>query len=190
MLLWKKRVWGRSPLNPNAVIPLVEYKADGREYPVTLAENMVPGRTVCLLYTSMPLVHPVSFWAGEYDPDRFFEAVRGLEKEPEGGKRCEVCFRLRLQRAAQAAAEKQFSFFTTTLTVSPLKNAPLLNAIGEEMGKTYGVQWLPCDFKKKEGYKRSIALSKEYDLYRQDYCGCVFSQKEREENRRKKEEVL
>ena len=94
------------------------------------------------------------------------------------------------KRQAQAAAEKQFSFFTTTLTVSPLKNAPLLNAIGEEMGKTYGVQWLPCDFKKKEGYKRSISLSKEYDLYRQDYCGCVFSQKEREENRRKKEEVL
>ena len=142
------------------------------------------------LIAAIPLVHPVSFWAGEYDPDRFFEVVRGLEKEPERGKRCEVCFRLRLQRAAQAAAEKQFSFFTTTLTVSPLKNAPLLNAIGEEMGKTYGVQWLPCDFKKKEGYKRSIALSKEYDLYRQDYCGCVFSQKEREENRRKKEEVL
>lgn len=142
------------------------------------------------LIAAIPLVHPVSFWAGEYDPDRFFASVRGLEKEPEGGKRCEVCFRLRLQRAAQAAAEKQFSFFTTTLTVSPLKNAPLLNAIGEEMGKTYGVQWLPCDFKKKEGYKRSVALSKEYDLYRQDYCGCVFSQKEREENRRKKEEVL
>ena len=111
----------------------------------------------------------------EYDPKVFFEAVKGLEKEPEGGARCEQCFRLRLEASAKKAKELGADCFTTTLTISPLKNAALLNAIGEELGGKYGVMWLPSDFKKKEGYKRSIVLSREYDLYRQNYCGCVFS---------------
>ena len=119
--------------------------------------------------------HPVGMTESEYDPKVFFEAVRGLEKEPEGGARCERCFRLRLEASAKKAKELGMDCFTTTLTISPLKNAALLNEIGEEMGERYGVMWLPSDFKKKEGYKRSIVLSHEYDLYRQNYCGCVFS---------------
>ena len=119
--------------------------------------------------------HPVGMTESEYDPKVFFEAVKGLEKEPEGGARCEKCFRLRLEASAKKAKELGVDCFTTTLTISPLKNAALLNGIGEEMGERYGVMWLPSDFKKKEGYKRSIVLSHEYDLYRQNYCGCVFS---------------
>lgn len=119
--------------------------------------------------------HPVGLTESEYDPKVFFEAVRGFEKEPEGGARCERCFRLRLEASAKKAKELGVDCFTTTLTISPLKNAALLNEIGEEMGERYGVMWLPSDFKKKEGYKRSIVLSREYDLYRQNYCGCVFS---------------
>ena len=119
--------------------------------------------------------HPVGMTESEYDPKVFFEAVKGLEKEPEGGARCERCFRLRLEASAKKAKELGMDCFTTTLTISPLKNAALLNGIGEEMGERYGVMWLPSDFKKKEGYKRSIVLSHEYDLYRQNYCGCVFS---------------
>ena len=119
--------------------------------------------------------HPVGMTESEYDPKVFFEAVKGLEKEPEGGARCEQCFRLRLEASAKKAKELGVDCFTTTLTISPLKNAALLNEIGEEMGERYGVMWLPSDFKKKEGYKRSIVLSHEYDLYRQNYCGCVFS---------------
>ena len=119
--------------------------------------------------------HPVGMTESEYDPKVFFEAVKGLEKEPEGGARCEKFFRLRLEASAKKAKELGVDCFTTTLTISPLKNAALLNEIGEEMGERYGVMWLPSDFKKKEGYKRSIVLSREYDLYRQNYCGCVFS---------------
>ena len=119
--------------------------------------------------------HPVGMTESEYDPKVFFEAVKGLEKEPEGGARCEQCFRLRLEASAKKAKELGMDCFTTTLTISPLKNAALLNEIGEETGERYGVMWLPSDFKKKEGYKRSIVLSHEYDLYRQNYCGCVFS---------------
>ena len=121
--------------------------------------------------------HPVGMTESEYDPKVFFEAVKGLEKEPEGGARCERCFRLRLEASAKKAKELGMDCFTTTLTISPLKNAALLNEIGEEMGERYGVMWLPSDFKKKEGYKRSIVLSHEYDLYRQNYCGCVFSRR-------------
>ena len=124
--------------------------------------------------------HPVKMTYSEYDPDAFFAAVKGLEHEPEGGLRCRECFRLRLESAAKKAKELGFDCFTTTLTISPLKNAPLLNEIGVEMGEKYGVEWLPSDFKKKEGYKRSIELSREYDLYRQNYCGCVFSRRQAE----------
>ena len=122
----------------------------------------------------------ISYIDGDYEPSKFFEAAKGLEKEPEGGKRCEQCFALRLRRSGEVAKEGGFDFFTTTLTISPLKNADILNEIGERMGEKLGVRWLPSDFKKKNGYQRSIELSKEYDLYRQDYCGCGFSKAERE----------
>ena len=95
---------------------------------------------------------------------------------PEGGERCLRCFRLRLEEAAKAARDGAYDYFTTTLTISPLKNAAKLNEIGEEAGALYGVKHLPSDFKKKNGYKRSIELSREYDLYRQNYCGCIYSQ--------------
>ena len=113
----------------------------------------------------------------EYDPGEYFGVIKGLEKEPEGGSRCGVCFRLRLERTAKEATARGFAFFGTTLTVSPHKNAQVLNAIGKELAGVYGVRWLPSDFKKKEGYKRSIQLSIEYGLYRQDFCGCAFSKR-------------
>lgn len=123
----------------------------------------------------LPTRHPVSFLEGRYEKERFYQAVKGLEKEPEGGARCQVCFRLRLEEAIKEAEKENYDYVTTTLTISPLKNAPLLNQIGEELCKDTRVKWLPSDFKKKNGYKRSTELSKEYGMYRQNYCGCVFS---------------
>ena len=117
---------------------------------------------------------------GTYDVRDFFEAVRGSESEPEGGLRCVKCFRLRLTRTAELAAAKGFDYFTTTLTISPLKNAAVLNALGEEIAEKKGVAFLPSDFKKKNGYKRSTELSAKYGLYRQDYCGCIYSKQERQ----------
>lgn len=117
---------------------------------------------------------------GDYDPARFYEITKGLEQCPEGGERCFRCYELRLRESAEAARRLQFDYFTTTLTISPLKNAARLNEIGERLGVEYGVPYLPSDFKKRNGYKRSIELSKEYHLYRQDYCGCVYSRMERE----------
>lgn len=139
------------------------------------------------LISQMNLVHPVELLPCEYDGEAFEEAARGLEKEPEGGKRCEACFRLRLGYAAREAARLHFDYYTTTLSISPLKNAHLLNRLGEEIGEELGVAHLPSDFKKKNGYKRSVELSREYSLYRQDYCGCVFSkaQRQREKEERK-----
>lgn len=113
----------------------------------------------------------------EEDPTFFFETVRGHEDDREGGERCNLCFRLRLSRTAERAKTGQFDYFCTTLTVSPLKNAAALNEIGLELGQTYGVKWLPSDFKKKGGYLRSVELSAEYGLYRQNYCGCVYSKR-------------
>lgn len=130
------------------------------------------------LVSLMPFEYPVKVVEGEYLPKDYFEYVKGLENEPEGGKRCEKCFRLRLESSARYAKEHGFDYFTTTLTISPLKNAQLLNSIGEELANQYDVPWLYSDFKKREGYKRSIILSKEYDLYRQNYCGCVFSKRD------------
>lgn len=127
------------------------------------------------LVNEMDFVNPVTVVEGRYDPREFFEAVRGLEQEPEGGRRCEKCFALRLDSAAQMARDGGYDYFTTTLTISPLKNARMLNEIGAAAGETHGVKWLYSDFKKKEGYKRSIVLSKKYNLYRQNYCGCIFS---------------
>ena len=130
------------------------------------------------LVQALPVKHPVSFLEGTFDPQAFYDAVKGLEQEPEGGARCEVCYRLRLEEAAKQAKEGGFDYFTTTLSISPLKDADKLNRIGEAVAAEYGVPHLPSNFKKKDGYKRSIELSKLYDLYRQDYCGCVFSKKE------------
>ena len=127
------------------------------------------------LISLMDFVNPVRIIEGEYKPKNFYDAVKGLEDEPEGGKRCVECFKLRLEASAQKAKELGADYFTTTLTISPLKNAGLLNNIGAQYAEKYGVNWLYSDFKKKEGYKRSIALSREYSLYRQNYCGCIFS---------------
>lgn len=129
--------------------------------------------------------YPIEVLEGEYVPERFFDMARGMEGCPEGGERCEGCFRLRLEETARKAAAAGADFFTTTLSISPLKNAPLLNRIGEEMASIYGVPWLPSDFKKKNGYKRSVELSAKYELYRQDYCGCIFSKQEREQQNEK-----
>ncbi len=120
-----------------------------------------------------------------YDPDRYLEAVRGMEHLPEGGARCSVCFRMRLLRTAEEAVRGGFDYFTTTLTISPLKDAQRLNAIGLACAEQTGAVWLPGDFKKRNGYRRSVELSRQFCLYRQDYCGCVFS---REERRRQNED--
>ena len=125
--------------------------------------------------------YPIEYVEGDYEPEQFFAVARGLEKEPEGGARCEKCFDLRLRKTVEKAKEVGAEFVTTTLTISPLKNAPLLNAIGEQLAVKAGITWLPSDFKKKNGYKRSVELSAEHELYRQDYCGCVFSKMEREQ---------
>lgn len=123
----------------------------------------------------LPVRHPVAFLEGKYEKERFYQAVKGFEKEPEGGERCTVCFRLRLGEAVKEAIKGGYDYVTTTLTISPMKNAPKLNTIGEELCRETPVTWLPSDFKKKNGYKRSTELSKEYGMYRQDYCGCVYS---------------
>ena len=134
--------------------------------------------------------NPVTFLAGDYDPKVFFEMAKGLEDAPERGERCFLCYRLRLTEAARAAKELGSDYFATTLTLSPLKDAEKINEIGEEVAKEYGVRYLSSDFKKKNGYLRSLELSKEYDLYRQDFCGCVFSKKEAEERRKLRERSL
>ena len=119
---------------------------------------------------------------GDYRHSDFLSVVRGYEAEPEGGARCEFCFRLRMEEAARLAKEGSYDYFATTLSVSPHKNAALLGLIGEELEARYGVKHLPSDFKKREGYKRSVALSNELGLYRQDYCGCEFSLRDARKN--------
>ncbi len=131
------------------------------------------------LISELPAKHPISFLEGPYESERFYEMAKGLEKIPEGGERCFKCYRLRLTEAAEMARAGKYDYFTTTLSISPLKNAEKLNEIGGELAKDYGVAYLYSDFKKRNGYKRSTELSKEYGLYRQDYCGCVFSMRER-----------
>ncbi len=126
-----------------------------------------------------PAANPIGFIGTEHQSERFYEAVRGLEHIPEGGERCFACYRLRLEETAEKAAQMSFDYFTTTLSISPLKNAEVLNAIGEELSHEYGVPYLFSDFKKKGGYLRSTELSREYGIYRQNYCGCVFSMRER-----------
>lgn len=140
------------------------------------------------LIREMPAKHPICFLPGPYEPERFYEMAKGLEKLPEGGERCFRCYELRLREAAEMARAGKYDYFTTTLSISPLKNAAKLNEIGTALAKDYGVSYLYSDFKKRNGYKRSIELSKEYQLYRQDYCGCVFSLRERREAATRKSE--
>lgn len=122
-----------------------------------------------------PFGKDIKLVAEEYEPEMFAEISKGLEKLEEGGERCFKCYWLRLEKSANYAKENGFDYFTTTLSVSPYKNAEKLNSIGEELANRFGVEYLFSDFKKKDGYKRSIELSREYGLYRQDYCGCIFS---------------
>lgn len=132
------------------------------------------------LLGALPLPNPVAFLEGTYEPERFFELAKGLEELPEGGERCFRCYELRLREAAAAAKRLGLDYFATTLTISPLKNAQKLNDIGEALAEEYGVRYLASDFKKKDGYRRSVELSAEYSLYRQNYCGCVFSKRQAE----------
>lgn len=113
----------------------------------------------------------------DYDNNVYEKKIKGLEKEPERGKRCEICYKLRMEKTAITAIKNNYDYFCTTLSVSPYKNAYLINQIGEELENKYKIKWLYSDFKKKDGYKKSIELSKKYNLYRQDYCGCIYSQR-------------
>ena len=133
--------------------------------------------------------NPISFVEGNFDKERFYEMAKGLEKVPEGGERCFRCYELRLREAAIKAREGGFDYFTTTLSISPMKNAQKLNEIGLKLQEEYGVTYLCSDFKKKNGYKRSVELSAEYGMYRQDYCGCVYSKQERMEQIAKKAQI-
>ena len=128
-----------------------------------------------MLIDKMPAKHKISFIAGPYDKERFYDMAEGLENVKEGGSRCFKCYELRLRETAEIAKAAEFDYFTTTLSISPLKNADKLNEIGQKLADEYGVKYLLSDFKKKNGYKRSTELSKIYGLYRQDYCGCEFS---------------
>lgn len=130
------------------------------------------------LISQLPVKNSVDFIEGDYEPQDFYEIAKGMEHIPEDGERCFNCYRLRLEKTAKLASELNMDYFTTTLSISPYKNAAKLNEIAEELSEIHSVKNLPSDFKKKEGYKRSIQLSKEYDLYRQDYCGCIFSKRD------------
>ena len=131
---------------------------------------------------------PIDIVEGDYEPERFYEMAKGFEQDKEGGARCMECYKLRLESTAKLAKEKKFDYFTTTLSISPLKNAGKINEIGQELAQIYKVEHLPSDFKKKNGYKRSIELSHEYGLYRQNYCGCVFSKRESMEREKQKQQ--
>ena len=133
------------------------------------------------LAENLPHENELQVIVGDYDNAAFMAMCRGHERDPEGGARCALCFRMRLEASARMASRLGSDYITTSLTISPLKDAQLLNAIGIESARREGVAWLPSDFKKKNGYKRSCELSREYGLYRQDYCGCVFSKLERDE---------
>lgn len=132
------------------------------------------------LIEQLPAKNSIKLIAGDYDYDEFLTVAKGYEDVPEGGERCFRCYRMRLEKTASLAKEKGFDYFCTTLSISPLKNSQKINEIGILTAQRYGVKWLPSDFKKREGYKRSIELSRQYNLYRQNFCGCVYSKKESE----------
>lgn len=148
--------------NPN-ISPKEEYEKRVREMRRMISE--------------MSFVHPVAFKEGVYRPGDFYAMAKGLEDTPEGGERCFGCYRLRMEETARLAKEGGYDYFTTTLSISPLKDAGKINEIGEKLAEACQVPHLPSDFKKKNGYKRSVELSAEYGLYRQNYCGCVFSKR-------------
>lgn len=131
-----------------------------------------------LLINKMPTKYPVEFIEGTYDVEEYIKKTKDLAHEKEGGTRCLLCYQLRLRKTAEIAHIQTFDYFTTTLTVSPLKNAQKLNEIGQQLKEEYGINYLFSDFKKQEGYKRSIELSEIYHLYRQNYCGCSYSKSE------------
>ena len=149
--------------NPN-IYPSEEYRMRAEEQERFIRE--------------FPVKYPVRFVEGAYDTEKFYDTVRGLEDRKEGEERCFRCYELRLRETAEYAKVRGFDFFTTTLSISPLKNAVKLNEIGEALAGEYQIPWLPSDFKKKNGYKRSVELSAEYELYRQNFCGCGFSKAE------------
>jgi hypothetical protein len=151
--------------NPN-IYPPEEYQMRAREQERFIRE--------------FPTKYPVQFVEGAYDTERFYEMARGMEQLPEGHERCFACYELRLREAAEYAAGHGFDFLTTTLSISPLKNAAKLNEIGQKIESEYPVRYLYSDFKKKDGYKKSTELSREYGMYRQYYCGCLFSKRERD----------
>ena len=155
--------------NPN-IEPLEEYLKRKEEQKRFLSEVTTP--------------YPISFLDCDYEHEEFIQLSKGLENEKEGGPRCLKCYRLRLLKTALKAQEFHFDYFGTSLTVSPYKNAQALNQIGEELQKKFNVKYLYSDFKKRNGYKRSIELSKDYHLYRQDYCGCSFSKAQREQEKK------
>lgn len=132
------------------------------------------------LISEMETKHPVKMLDCDFESEKFYEIAKGFEVCRECGERCFRCYRLRLEKTVCEAKKNNFDYFTTTLTISPLKDSQKINEIGIYLSEQYGVEWLPSDFKKKEGYKRSIELSKIYNLYRQKYCGCIFSQKKNE----------
>ena len=133
------------------------------------------------LIDSLPAKNPIKLILGEYNYDDFLQISRGYENVAEGGERCFRCYRMRLESTARIAKEQGFDYFCTTLSISPLKNSQKINQIGYEVAQKYGIKWLPSDFKKREGYKRSIELSREYNLYRQSFCGCIFSKENNNE---------
>ena len=130
--------------------------------------------------TELPMKYTPCLEIGEYRPEEFYQMAKGLEHLPEGGERCYKCYEQRLREAAKKCVDGNYDYFTTTLSISPYKNAGWLNEIGGQLAQEYGIQYLYSDFKKRNGYKRSIELSQEYHLYRQDYCGCIYSKAERD----------
>ena len=136
----------------------------------------------------LPAKYPINFIEGAFEKERFYETVKGFEQCKEGGERCFRCYELRLAETAKLAKTLGMDYFTTTLSISPLKNSEKLNEIGEKVGAIYGVSHLSSDFKKKNGYKRSVELSNEYEMYRQYYCGCVYSKQERDREIAEKEQ--
>lgn len=134
------------------------------------------------LINTLKSSHKIDYLDCDYDNKIYEKQIKGLENCPERGARCTVCFKLRLETTAKLAKENNFDYFCSTLTVSPHKNAPLINEIGKDLSEKYHINWLYSDFKKEEGYKKSIELSKKYNLYRQNYCGCIYSKRKEEQN--------